>query len=81
MCFFLAGITSASTKVRNGMADSWGNFLYEPHGVVAMSPLNSESSIKLLDVLIVDAILIYFVLVFVIAEGDEAGDKEIFTQD
>jgi hypothetical protein len=67
------------------MADSWGNFLYEPHGVVAMSPLNSESSIKLLDVLIMDAILIYFVLVFVIAEGDEAGDeagdKEIFTQD
>ncbi len=28
-----------------------------------------------------DAILIYFVLVFVIAEGDEAVDKEIFTQD
>jgi hypothetical protein len=28
-----------------------------------------------------DAILIYFVLLFVIAEGDEAGDKEIFTQD
>jgi hypothetical protein len=46
-----------------------------------MSPLNSESSIKLLDVLIMDAILIYFVLVFVIAEGDEAVDKEIFTQD
>jgi hypothetical protein len=50
------------------VADSWGNFLYEPHAVVAMSPLNSESSIKLLDVLIMDAILIYFVLVFVIAE-------------
>ncbi len=35
-----------------GMADSWANDLYYNHGAVAVSLLMSESSLKLLDVLV-----------------------------
>jgi len=51
---FLSTISSAPTGkvLTHEMGDSWQKYLYEKHDAFAVDPLKSESSVRLLDVLV-----------------------------